>query len=587
MTRLWERLGAHPEGDGWRFAVWAPNARAVTVVGDFTGWWPDDGVPMDQDWSDGVWRAWVPSAASGQRYRFRVLGADGEWRHKSDPLAFATECPPANASVLHAPDYAWGDGEWMRTRRGDHHALPMSVYEVHLASWRPGLSYRDLATQLVDYVGGLGFTHVEFMPVMEHPFGGSWGYQVTGFYAPTARLGSPDDFRHLVDAFHRAGIGVILDWVPAHFPKDEWALATFDGTHLYEHPDPRRGEHPDWGSLIFNYGRDEVRDFLVSNARFWCEEFHVDGLRVDAVASLLYLDYSRQAGEWEPNVFGGNTNLEALAFIKELNGAVYAEHPGVVMIAEESTAWPGVSRPLDWGGLGFGLKWNMGWMHDTLGYIEHEPIHRRYHHDELTLPSLYAFDEQFVLPISHDEVVHGKKSLLGKLPGDHWQQLAGLRGLLGYMWAFPGKKLIFMGAELAATEEWSEQRGLDWSHPDQGVIDTLRDANRLLTRIGALSQRDGTADGFAWLSVHDADRNVIAFTRFGDDGSMLACVVNFSGIPVTDYELTLPAAGTWTEVLNTDAAVYCGSNVGNYGEVVARPEAKVHLGPFAAVWLTR
>jgi 1,4-alpha-glucan branching enzyme len=582
---LWKRLGAHPEPEGgFRFAVWAPNAHAAQVIGDFAGWWPDDGIPMDQDWNTGVWHARVPAAMPGQRYRYRILGADGAWSYRSDPVAFHTECPPANASVLFTSGYAWGDEDWMRTRRGDHHAAAMSVYEVHLGSWRPGLSYKELADQLVAHVASLGFTHVEFLPVMEHPYGGSWGYQVTGFFAPTARFGDPDQFRHLIDAFHQAGIGVILDWVPAHFPRDEWALANFDGTFLYEHPDPGRREHPDWGSLIFNYGRDEVREFLIANARYWCEEFHADGLRVDAVASMLYLDYSREDGEWTPNVYGGNTNLEALSFIRDLNNAVYAHHPGVVMIAEESTAWPGVSRPVDWGGLGFGLKWNMGWMHDTLHYLQKEPIHRRFHHNELTWPSVYAFDEQWVLPISHDEVVHGKGSLFGKMPGDDWQRLAGLRGLIGYMWAFPGKKLLFMGAELEARGEWSEQRGLDWWHRESPVRDLLRDANALLTSHPALYARDTTPDGFTWLSVHDADRNVIAFVRHGD-GQHVACLVNFSGVPVYDYPLELPAAGVWREVLNTDATCYGGSGVGNLGRVDAFPHARVTVGPYATVWL--
>jgi 1,4-alpha-glucan branching enzyme len=566
----WRDLGAHASADGgFKFAVWAPNARQVQVIGDFSGWWPDDGLPM---WGndDGVWRVEVPSALEGQRYRFRVQGADGCWSYRSDPMAFATECPPANASVLYSSNYAWNDEEWMAARRTDHHARPMSIYEVHLGSWRLGLSYKELADQLVEYVSDLGFTHVEFLPVMEHPFGGSWGYQISGFYAPTARFGTPDEFRYLIDRCHQAGIGVLLDWVPAHFPRDEWALAEFDGTHLYEHPDPRRGEHPDWGSMVFNFGRNEVRDFLINNALYWCEEFHADGLRVDAVASMLYLDYSRQSGEWEPNVFGGNTNLEAVHLLKELNSAVYRHHPGVVMIAEESTAWPGVTKPVDWGGLGFGLKWNMGWMHDTLQYFVKEPIHRRYHHDTLTWPSYYAGQEHWLLSLSHDEVVHGKRALLSKLPGDRWNQLAGLRGLLAYMWAFPGKKLVFMGAELGQESEWSEQRGLDWSYVDEGLRGVLRDLNRIYRRY-----KDLWGDGMEWIH-NDPNRNTAAFRR----GSMV-CVVNFSGI---HQHVHLPEVRGWKELINTDAAEYGGTGSGNYSRIRGD---EVQVGPHAVIWLRK
>src|SRR5690606_4826276 len=430
--RIWTRLGAHPDEAGTSFAVWAPHAYEVRVVGEFAGWGPYDGVPLKPG-ADGVWRGYVPGARIGQRYKYKVHGADGTWRDRADPVAFAAERPPATASVIYRSTHEWGDAEWMANRRSDVHARPMSVYELHLGSWRPGRSYAELADELTAYVTDLGFTHVEFMPVMEHPYGASWGYQVTGYFAPTARFGTPDEPRYLVDRLHQAGIGVILDWVPAHFPRDDWALAQFDGAPLYEYADPRRGAHPDWGTLVFDYGRPPVREFLIASARYWCEEFHADGLRVDAVASMLYLDYSRGPGEWEPNCFGGNVHLEAVDFLKELTSTIYREHPGVVMIAEESTAWPAVSRPVDWGGLGFGLKWNMGWMHDTLCYLSRDPIFRRYHHDQLTWPTIYAFEEQFLLPISHDEVVHGKGALAAKLPGDRWQRLAGLRGLLGYM----------------------------------------------------------------------------------------------------------------------------------------------------------
>jgi 1,4-alpha-glucan branching enzyme len=595
--RLWRVLGAHPVEGGVTFAVWAPNAAQVYVDGDFTGWDLYGGVELHRQGPSGVWAGFAPGARTWQRYKFRLLGADGVWRQKADPMAQHTECPPATASMVFASGYEWGDAEWM-ARRADRrpHQEPMSMYEVHLGSWRPGLSYVELADQLVGYVRELGFTHVELMPVMEHPYGGSWGYQITGFYAPTSRFGNPDDLRYLIDRLHQAGIGVLLDWVPAHFPRDEFALARFDGTPLYEHPDPRRGEHPDWGSLIFDYGRPEVRNFLLANALFWCSEFHADGLRVDAVSSMLYLDYSRGYGQWEPNVFGGNEHLEAISFLRELNQAVYRENPGVVMIAEESAAWPSVSRPVDYGGLGFGLKWNLGWMHDTLEYLVKDPVHRMYHHDRLTLPSVYAFTENFVLPLSHDEVVYGKRSLVSKLPGDRWQRLAGLRGLLAYQWAYPGKQLLFMGAELAQESEWSEQAGLDWSGladaGGTGVSRLLRDLNLCYREAPAIWSRDCEPDGFRWL-VSDGPGNVLAFLRRGADGDVLACLVNFSPVPRLEYPVGLPLAGRWWEVINTDAACYGGSGVGNLGEVTAAPSprdgqpasATVHLGPFAAVWL--
>lgn len=598
--RLWTVLGAHPigaDGDddgGCRFTVWAPGAREVRVVGDFAGWGAADGVPLEKQGPSGVWTGVAQQARRGQRYKFKIHGADGVWRDKADPMAQRAQTPPENASEIWASDYHWDDDVWMKERPGDHHARPMSVYEVHLGSWRPGLTYRQLADDLTGYVAELGFTHVEFLPAMAHPYGPSWGYQVTGYYAPDARLGTPDDFRYLIDRLHQAGIGVLLDWVPAHFPRDEWALARFDGTALYEHPDPRRGEHPDWGSLVFDYGRPEVRNFLIANARYWCEEFHIDGLRVDAVASMLYLDYSRQPGEWTPNVHGGNTHLEAVSFLRELNTAIYTDHPGVVMIAEESTAWPSVSRPVDWGGLGFGLKWNMGWMHDTLDYLQHDPLWRGDHQDRLTQPGLYAFDEQFLLPLSHDEVVHGKRSLAGKLPGDRWQRVAGLRGLLAYMWAYPGKKLLFMGGELAVEHEWSEQWGLDWAvEADplvRGVQAVLRDAGRLYRSSPALWALDGTPDGWRWLRS-DPGASVVAFARRSPGFPEVVCVANFAGVPHHNYQLELPAAGTWTEILNTDAECYGGSGVGNLGSVRTAPDgsgrASLALGPYAVVWLLR
>lgn len=474
------------------------------MVGDFTGWGPDDGWPMRSLGSSGVWELFVPNARVGARYKYRVLGADGQWRDKADPLAAYAEVPPATASVVHHSTYRWNDADWL-ARRAERqpHQEPMSVYEVHLGSWRPGLSYRELADQLTAYVTELGFTHVEFLPVMEHPFGGSWGYQVTGYYAPTSRFGDPDEFRHLVDRLHAAGIGVILDWVPAHFPKDEWALGRFDGTPLYEHPDPRRGEHPDWGTYVFDFGRNEVRNFLVANALYWCDQFHVDGLRVDAVASMLYLDYSRNHGEWAPNKYGGRENLEALALMQEVNATVYKHHAGVVMIAEESTAWPGVTSSTAEGGLGFGFKWNMGWMHDTLLYTSKDPIYRQHHHHQLTFSLAYAWSENYVLPISHDEVVHGKGSLAGKMPGDTWQRLANVRALLAYMWAHPGKQLLFMGSELADDREWSEERGLDWyllhDPARAGVQRLVADLNRVYRDTPALWAQDTEPAGFRWI----------------------------------------------------------------------------------------
>ncbi|MER5705188.1 1,4-alpha-glucan branching protein GlgB [Micromonospora sp. NPDC002296] len=598
--RLWEALGARVRDGGVAFAVWAPNARGVRVIGDFTGWGPDDGWPMRSLGSSGVWEIFVPDAPEGARYKYRILGADGHWRDKADPLAAYAEVPPATASVVHRSTYEWNDADWLARRaRRQPHQEPMSVYEVHLGSWRPGLGYRELAEQLTAYVTELGFTHVEFMPVMEHPFGGSWGYQVTGYYAPTSRFGDPDDFRHLVDTLHAAGIGVLLDWVPAHFPKDEWALGRFDGTPLYEHPDPRRGEHPDWGTYVFDFGRREVRNFLVANALYWCDEFHVDGLRVDAVASMLYLDYSRPEGQWLPNEHGGRENLEAIALMQEVNATVYKHHAGVVMIAEESTSWPGVTRPTADGGLGFGFKWNMGWMHDTLLYTSKDPIHRQHHHHQLTFSLAYAWSENFVLPISHDEVVHGKGSLAAKMPGDTWQRLANTRVLLAYMWAHPGKQLLFMGCELGDDREWSEERGLDWyllhDPARAGVQRLVGDLNRVYRDTPALWAQDTVPAGFRWLAGDDVAHNTVSFIRIAPDGATLVCVANFSALPLEDYRIGLPAAGTWTEVLNTDAHHYGGSGVGNLGEVHAQDvpwhglpaSVALRVPPLGALWLRR
>jgi 1,4-alpha-glucan branching enzyme len=596
--RLWEVLGAHVTPAGVAFAVWAPNAQGVRVVGDFTGWGPHDGWPMRSMGGSGVWELLVPDATAGARYKFRILGPDGVWREKADPLAAYNEVPGRTASIVYQSQYEWNDQAWLRKRATSHlHQEPMSVYEVHIGSWRPGLTYVELADQLTRYVTELGFTHVEFLPVMEHPFGGSWGYQVTGYYAPSARFGEPDGMRYLIDRLHQAGIGVILDWVPAHFPKDEFALARFDGTALYEHADPRRGEHPDWGTYVFDFGRNEVRNFLVANALYWTEEFHADGLRVDAVASMLYLDYSRKDGEWLPNVHGGRENLDAVAFMQELNATVYKHHPGVLMVAEESTAWPGVTQPTSAHGLGFGFKWNMGWMHDTLEYIVHEPIHRQYHHNELTFAAVYAWSENFVLPISHDEVVHGKRALAAKMPGDFWQRLANVRALLAFMWAFPGKQLLFMGCELADEREWSEERGLDWAlrhdAPHAGVTDLVRDLNAAYRDNSALWTQDSTPAGFSWIVGDDGANNTIAFERWGSGGEVLVCVVNFAAIPHDDYRLGLPRSGRWREVLNTDAEVYGGSGVGNLGTVHAddhgwhgrSASATLRLPPLGALWL--
>ena len=597
---LWTVLGAHVRRDagGTSFAVWAPSAQGVRVIGDFNHW---DGTahPMRSLGSSGVWELLIPGVEPGSPYKYDICGQDGSWHRKADPMAAWAERPPATASVVTESAYTWGDQEWMTARAaGDLLAEPMSIYEVHLGSWRPGLSYTELARELTSYVTAMGFTHVEFMPVAEHPFGGSWGYQVTSYYAPSARFGTPDEFRHLVDSLHQAGIGVLLDWVPAHFPRDSWALARFDGSPLYEHADPQRGEHPDWGTLIFDFGRPEVRNFLVANAIYWLEEFHADGLRVDAVASMLYLDYSRKDGQWTPNALGGRENLDAVSFLREATATCYKRVPGIAMIAEESTAWPGVSRPVHLGGLGFGLKWNMGWMHDTLAYMARDPVYRSYHHDEITFSMIYAYSEHYVLPLSHDEVVHGKGSLLRKMAGDEWRQFAGLRGLLAFMWAHPGKQLLFMGGEFGQGDEWSEETGLQWhllQYPGHaGVQQLVRDLNRLYAGTPALYQLDSSPSGFQWIDANDAAGNVLSFLRYGADGTALACVCNFGAAPHHSYRVGLPSAGPWTELLNTDAETYGGSGAGNYGRVQAelvpwhgRPaSAEITIPPLGVLWLT-
>jgi 1,4-alpha-glucan branching enzyme len=600
--QLYEKLGAHVrevEGVvGTAFAVWAPSARSVSVVGDFNTW---DGRihPMRSLGASGIWELFVPGVEEGGHYKFEIRTQAGGVQLRADPVAQATELPPQTASVVHRSRHEWRDEAWLEERsRHDQLRRPISIYEVHLGSWRRGLSYVELAEQLGAYCRDLGFTHVELLPVMEHPFGGSWGYQVTSFFAPTARYGSPDDFRAFVDSLHRQGIGVILDWVPAHFPRDEWALARFDGTALYEHADPRRGSHPDWGTLVFNLARNEVRNFLLASGLYWLRECHADGLRVDAVASMLYLDYSRPVGGWVPNVHGGREDLDAIAFLRELNEAVYARVPGVISAAEESTAWPGVSRPTYLGGLGFGFKWNMGWMHDTLDYFVNDPVYRRYHHHELTFSMIYAYTENFILPLSHDEVVHGKRSLLSKMPGDRWQQFANLRALYGYMWAHPGKKLLFMGGELAQEWEWNHDASLDWHLLEQeghaGVQRLVRDLNALYRSEPALYEVDFEPSGFHWLDANDVGRNIIAFLRVAADGERtLACVCNLSPIPREHYRLGLPHGGSWREALNTDSRYYGGSDLGNFGGVDAEQSpwqgqpwsAELTLPPLAVVWL--
>jgi 1,4-alpha-glucan branching enzyme len=598
--QLWDVLGSHyrPHEDviGTGFSVWAPHARAARVIGDFNSWNGTQHAMRRLD-DNGVWELFVPGLQPGSTYKFELLTAAGQWVQRADPMARYTEVPPQTASVVGQTLYEWGDGDWMAARATrDPHNSAMSVYEVHLGSWRPGLSYRELADQLVDYLQELAYTHVEFLPVAEHPFGGSWGYQVTGYYAPTSRYGHPDDFRYLVDRLHQAGIGVIVDWVPAHFPKDEWALAKFDGQPLYEHSDPRLGEQPDWGTLVFNFGDSQVRNFLVANASYWLEVFHIDGLRVDAVASMLYLDYSRKDGEWVPNKFGGRENLEAISFLQETNATAYKRNPGIVMIAEESTSWPGVTHPTSANGLGFGLKWNMGWMHDSLQYMHEDPMWRADHHNDITFSFVYAFSESFLLPISHDEVVHGKGSLLGKMPGDQWQKLANVRAYLSFMWAHPGKQLLFMGSEFGQPSEWSEQRGLDWWILDQpahqGLQRLVGQLNRVYRAEAALWELDNSSDGFGWL-VNDPARNVIGFVRRSRSDETLACLVNFGGNPVGSYRVGLPFAGRWDEILNSDAADFGGSGVGNFGGVdaVAEPfgdhpaSVELTLPPLGAVWL--
>ncbi|MDK7785545.1 1,4-alpha-glucan branching protein GlgB [Bifidobacterium sp. UMB6791A] len=602
--RLWEALGAHVKSitDSWglvspetgkmvkkvtgtSFTVWAPNARAVRVVGNFN-YWNGRRHAMRSLGSSGIWELFIPGVGAGEVYKFEIMTQAGNWIMKADPMERSHEVPPNTGSVVVDSDFKWHDNEWLEHRaKTNAHDGPVSIYEVQANSWnRDYDNYRELADHLVDYVQQEGFTHVEFMPLTQYPFSGSWGYQVTGYYAVDSRLGSPDDFKYLVNKLHKAGIGVIMDWVPAHFPKDDFALGRFDGTALYEDPDPLRGEHPDWGTYIFNFGRHEVRNFLVANACFWLSEYHVDALRVDAVSSMLYLDYSREAGQWRPNMYGGRENLEAIDFIKEANATAYKNNPGIMMIAEESTAYQGVTAPTDMGGLGFGLKWNMGWMHDTLQYLKEEPINRRWHHNEITFSMVYAYSEHYVLPLSHDEVVYGKGSLLGKLPGDEWQQFAGLRALLAYQWSHPGKNLLFMGGEIGQSCEWNFNNSLNWHELQwpfhQGVQKLVADLNALYKSSRAFWSQDFTPDGFQWLTSDDSDHNTLSYMRIGDNGEEIVVVVNFSGQAWQDYQVALPKGGKWQEILTTDDAKYCGSDIHN-GTFTAAAE-EYHSRPYSA-----
>ncbi|MGY4720435.1 1,4-alpha-glucan branching protein GlgB [Naumannella huperziae] len=602
-TEAWKRLGSHvltvpgPDGpvSGTRFAVWAPQARAVSVAGDFNGW---AGTPLELMPGTGVWAGFVPGVGVGALYKFQILTRDGEWLEKADPMARYAEQPPATASIVWESGYEWRDEEWLARRaRSEPRVEPISIYEVHLGSWRGAKGYRELADELIEYVTWQGYTHVEFLPLAQHPFAPSWGYQVTGYFAPQSTMGDPDDLRYLIDRLHAAGIGVLLDWVPGHFPKDAWALGRFDGSALYEHADPRQGEHTDWGTYIFNFGRNEVKSFLVSNALYWIEEFHIDGLRVDAVASMLYLDYSRNEGEWVPNQYGGRENLEAIDFLRYVNTHLHDRVPGIMTIAEESTSFPGVTRPAAEGGLGFTFKWNMGWMNDTLSYLGREPIHRQYHHHDMTFSMVYAWSENFILPISHDEVVHGKGSMINKIPGDDWQKFATLRAYYAFMWSHPGKQLLFMGQEFGQRPEFDESVPPEWWVSDlwghNGLQQLVRDLNRTYRDNPALWSIDNAPSGFAWIDADDSGGNAFSFLRFGANGEQLAAVINFSPEPREDLRIGLPAEGTWREVLNTDAEFYDGTGrFGNSGQVIARPvphgnfpaSASIVLPPLAALW---
>jgi len=600
-TECWKRLGSHiievthpTRGTlaGTRFAVWAPNAKRVQVIGDFNWWQGDD---MSLIPGTGVWQLCVEGVGDGALYKYKILRGDGTWQEKADPMARLAQVPPDNASIVTSSHYQWNDAAWLKRRaKSDPYHQQMSIYELHVGSWRQGLTYQDLAKQLPEYLSWMGFTHVEFMPIAAHPLPQSWGYQVTGYFAPDARLGTPDDFRALVDALHQAGIGVIVDWVPGHFPKDDWALGRFDGTALYEHEDPRKGEQMDWGTYVFNFSRNEVKSFLVSNAWYWVDQFHVDALRVDAVASMLYLDYSRQPGEWVPNDQGGHENLEAIDFLRYNNRHLYERAPGVMVIAEESTSFPGVSHPVYAGGLGFGFKWNMGWMNDSLRYVELDPVYRNWHHDLVTFAMVYAYSENFILPISHDEVVHGKGSMIAKMPQDDWRKFATLRAFYAYMWAFPGKQLLFMGQEFAQRPEWDESSSLEWwvdglwGH--RGVRDLIRLMNQLQAKVPALHDLDHDPQGFRWLNAEDRGANTFSWLRLSRDGDILACIVNFSPNPYPNYGIVLPA-GHYEEILNTNDTTFNGTGqYDNQDGVVSSGEVAhtiVCVPPMGAVWLRR
>jgi 1,4-alpha-glucan branching enzyme len=608
--RLYDKLGAHLMSvggvAGTLFAVWAPAAEQVYVMGDFNGW-DKTSHPLGCKGDSGIWEGFLPGVGAGAPYKYHIVSRYGGYRvDKADPVAVYSEVPPRTGSVVWDLDYAWGDQAWLAGRRARSDlAAPINIYEMHLGSWRRlveeggrPLTYRELAGPLADYLAGMGYTHVELLPVMEHPFYGSWGYQVTGYFAPTSRYGTPQDLMYLIDQLHQRGIGVILDWVPSHFPTDEHGLIFFDGTHLYEHSDPKQGIHRDWNTAIFNYGRNEVRSFLISSALFWLEKYHADGLRVDAVASMLYLDYSRQEGDWVPNIYGGRENLDAITFLRRLNEEVYRSFPDVQTIAEESTAWPMVSRPTYLGGLGFGLKWDMGWMHDTLAYLAHEPVHRKYHHGQLTFRMLYAFNENFVLALSHDEVVHGKGSLLARMPGDDWQKLANLRLLLGYMVGQPGKKLLFMGGEFGQWREWHHESSLDWSLLElpahAGLCQWSHDLNHLYLSEPALHQQDCDPAGFQWVDANDSDHSTLSFLRKGKGADSLVLVLcNFTPVPRHNYRVGVPVAGAWQELLNSDAQDYGGSGQGNLGGLETAPipfhgqlcSLNVTLPPLGVVFL--
>ena len=605
--RLHEKLGAHTSGGGGvrgvYFAVWAPNAVDVSVIGDFNFWNEAQNPMYAREDGSGIWETYIPGLEPGVLYKYSIKSRYTDSRiQKTDPFALRTEHPPKTGSVVWDLDFEWTDQEWMENRaKASSHESPISIYEMHLGSWMRDpkdptrlLSYRELAQRLPFYLKENGFTHVEFMPVCEHPFYGSWGYQCVSYFAPSARYGTPQDLMHLINTLHNNGIGVIMDWVPSHFPTDEHSLGLFDGTHLFEHMDMRKGFHPDWHSYIFNYGRYEVQAFLISNALFWLDKYHVDGLRVDAVASMLYLNYSRRDGEWLPNEHGGNENLEAISFLKKFNETVYQEFPGVQTFAEESTSWPMVSRPTYVGGLGFGYKWNMGWMNDTLSYFQKEPIYRKFHHNQLTFSIWYAFNENFVLPLSHDEVVHGKSSLLQKMPGDEWQKFANLRLLFGYMFAHPGKKLMFMGSELGQKAEWDHDRGLDWhlleNEKNRCLKKWIADLNRLYVNEPSLYQLDFSPQGFAWINSQDADNSIIVFMRYSRENKSLLAAFNFTPVPRYDYKINVPQAGTWEEVMNSDSEIYGGSNQGNMGELGTKSSGDENhlfltLPPLGAIFL--